>query len=183
MKTSLEADAEAIGRWVVGVVGRPEVHGLLGAMIPDRRNSWTRGGCCVLAMALQEYLGRGKLMMVSRGGGVVHVMLELGGVLIDADGAHTQAGVETTWGNPMGSPASVAPFDAGLANQSGVRCPDPEPIVWYLERVQPRMRFYPRGSFDPTMRVDLGRRTRNGVRFSGCGCGGRRCGGLGRRWR
>ena len=183
MKTFLEADAEAIGRWVTRVVKSPEAHELLGPMIPDRKNSWTQGGCCVLAMALQEYLGRGKLMMMTRGGTVVHVLLELGGVLIDAEGAHTKAGVESAWTNPMGAPANVVPFDAGLADQSGVRCPDPGPFVWYLERIQPRMRFYRSGSFDPTQRVDFGRRTRAGVRFSGCGCGGRRCGGLGRRWR
>lgn len=177
MKTSLKADAQAIGRWVARVVKSPEAHELLGPMIPDRRNSWTRGGCCVLAMALHEYLGRGNLMMVSRRGGVVHIMLELGGVFIDADGPHTKGEVETTWGNPMGSPAAVAPFDAGLANQSGVRCPDPEPFVWYLERVQPRIRFSGLGSsgydvpmarsrsrgrmgaFNPTMRVAFGRRS------------------------
>lgn len=127
-------------------------------MIPSKRNSWTRGGCCVLAMALQQFLGRGKLWSLVRGGGVVHVVLELEpGVFIDADGAHTEDELQDTWSStrlPGWREPYLEPFDLERAADNGVKCPDPWPLVQYFLRVANR------GTFSPTMRVDYATRSR-----------------------
>jgi hypothetical protein len=146
-----EKTARAIGKWVRSVVNTKGAHAVLGPMIPDRRNSWTRGGCCALAIALQEYLGRGTLWMVTRDKDVVHVVLELGGLYIDADGAHTASGLRRAWGSTtgvgtiridyLGTTADLEPFDAQRADASGVKCPDPGPLVRYFQRLHHGFRF------------------------------------------
>lgn len=142
----MAASPKAIGKWVTQAVHRPEAYAILGPMIPKKRNSWTRGGCCVLAMALQRYLRRGRLMMLQRDGELVHVVLELDGYFIDADGAHTEDELENEWGRvpTMGSiwrNAIVLPFDGEKLAHDGVECPDPTPIVRYFRKVGKGVRF------------------------------------------
>lgn len=123
----------------------PDAYKLLGPMIKPKPNSWTRGGCCVFAMALQEHLGRGELKMIERNGKVVHVVLKLGRKYVDGDGVHTKTELMSDWSDrPILTRAQELPLrkegtrlldlDVKAARKSGVRCPSPTKIVRYLER-------------------------------------------------
>ena len=87
-----------------------------------------------MAKALQKYLGFGDLWMLIRNDDIVHVVLKVDSCYFDAEGCHSRSGLIKAWNESGDARISLRTFDAAAARREGLSCPDPQPIVRYLER-------------------------------------------------
>ena len=135
-------DPKRFGERLAITVHHPEAYEILRPMVRPKPGDWMKGGCCVLAKALQQYLGFGELWMViinrgvgPRDGEIVHVVLKVDNSYFDAEGCHSKSGLIKAWKQWYSqSGISLRPFDAAAARREGLSCPNPQPIVRYLER-------------------------------------------------
>jgi hypothetical protein len=123
--------ARDLGRAIRRAVKSDEAYAILG-----KHGTWTAGGCWILAAALKRLLGRrSRLAVVRRGEEPVaqHILVELDGVFLDADGASTEEQLLRRWRDLEGvqSPGVTAltadmarraradsiPFSAGKARR------------------------------------------------------------------
>jgi hypothetical protein len=119
-------------------VHHPEAYKILGPMIAPKPNDWMNGGCCVLAKALYQWFGTGELWMVIRNGEIVHVVLKIGNCYFDAEGCHSKTGIIRDWKESWGHDIKLRPYNEAAAIREGLSCPDPRPIVQYLDRAMRR---------------------------------------------
>jgi len=104
------SSAHDFGRAVMGAVHTDEAYSVLAPLIAPKPTSWSRGGCCALALALQR-VRPAQLRMVVRRGRPVHVVYVDGDVYIDAEGPQTLDELEAKWSMPA-SPARVRKLDS-----------------------------------------------------------------------
>lgn len=121
---------EEFGREIAKVVQTDEAYEILGPLIAPKPNSWSRGGCCALALALQQ-IRPSQLRMVVRRSRPVHVVYVDGDIYIDAEGPQTIEELEMRWSLPS-APARVKDLDPDLLERADIKCPHPEPLVEYL---------------------------------------------------
>jgi len=124
--------AKAFGDAVVKAVHTEEAYVILGPLIAPKPTSWSRGGCCALALALHE-LRPAELRMIVRRGKPVHVVYVDGDTYIDAEGPQTLDELEARWSLPR-APARVHKLDKLMLQRAGVKCPPPGALVEYLEQ-------------------------------------------------
>lgn len=124
--------AKSFGDAVAKAVNTEEACIVLGPLIAPKPTSWSRGGCCALALALHE-IRPSELRMVVRRGKPVHVVYVDGDTYIDAEGPQTLEELEARWSMPRG-PARVQKLDRLMLQRAGVKCPPPGALVEYLEK-------------------------------------------------
>lgn len=124
--------AKDFGHAVAKVVHTEEAYVVLAPLIAPKPTSWSRGGCCALALALHE-IRPGELCMVVRRGKPVHVVYVDGEVYIDAEGPQTLDELEHRWSLPS-APAKVQGLDRMMLQKAGIKCPPPGALVEYLEQ-------------------------------------------------
>ena len=109
--------ARDLGRAIRRAVKSDEAYAILG-----KHGTWTEGGCWILAAALKRLLGRrSRLAAVRRSDEPVaqHILVELDGAFLDADGISTREQLLRRWRDLEGIPnPSVTAMTAEMARRA-----------------------------------------------------------------